>query len=235
MILENLPLDMAGALISGLLTVMVLSYLIEDNPLFRVATHIFIGVAAGYAGAVAWHNILKPGLVDPVLEGGLKTFLQFDYIVLVLLAILLFTKISSSTSRLGTIPMALLVGIGAAIVIGGAITGTLIPQSIAVMENLNPATAIGPGGESGWERVINVGIILLGSVSTFLYFRFSARSGDDGAPQRTAVGEVIAQVGKLFIAITFGALYAGALLAALVVFTERVQFLIDLVFDLLAG
>ena len=42
-----------GPIVAMLLTVMVLSYLIGDNPLFRIASHLFIGVAAGYACALA--------------------------------------------------------------------------------------------------------------------------------------------------------------------------------------
>lgn len=233
--LENLPLDLAGGLISGLLTVMILSYLIGDNPLFRVATHIFIGVAAGYAGAVIWHSILKPSLIDPLLSEGPLVFLQVEYVGLIVLTLLLLTKISPSSSQNGTLPMALLVGIGAAIVIGGAITGTLLPQAGAVMENLNPAAGSGPGGESGIERAINAGIILVGSIATFLYFRFSARQSENGQVLRTPLGEFIARLGRAFIAITFGALYAGALLGSLVVLTERVNFLLDLLLDLIAG
>ena len=52
--------DLFGGLLAWLLTVMVLSYLVRDNPMFRVATYLFVGVASGYAGAIAWHNVLEP-------------------------------------------------------------------------------------------------------------------------------------------------------------------------------
>jgi predicted membrane protein len=42
--------DPIGAIIGFILTIMVLSYIIGDNALFRLAIHIFIGAASGYAG-----------------------------------------------------------------------------------------------------------------------------------------------------------------------------------------
>src|SRR5512136_2039240 len=65
-----------GPIVAMLLTIMVLSYLIGDNPLFRLASHLFIGVAAGYAGALAARSVLWPGLLQPIVQafpGGLLT------------------------------------------------------------------------------------------------------------------------------------------------------------------
>ena len=59
-----------GPIVAALLTIMVLSYLIGDNPFFRLATHLFIGVAAGYAGALAARSVLWPGLLQPILQAG---------------------------------------------------------------------------------------------------------------------------------------------------------------------
>jgi hypothetical protein len=42
-------------------------------------------------------------------------------------------------------------------------------------------------------------------------------------------------VGKGFIAIAFGAVYAGAFAAVIVVLAERVQYLVDVVFALLGS
>jgi len=49
-----------GPILAALLTIMMLSYIIGDNPFFRLACYIFIGVASGYAGAMAWHQVLWP-------------------------------------------------------------------------------------------------------------------------------------------------------------------------------
>jgi hypothetical protein len=225
----------AGSLISALLTVMVLSYLLGDNPLFRVATYIFIGVAAGYAGAVAWHSVIWPRLLAPFFELGFGALTNLGLIASWLLFILLLFKASSVTSRVGNISLALMVGVGASIVVGGAITGTLIPQTMASIETLDPRVISPRTGEASFERVLNVLVIMTGTISTLLYFTFTVPESADEEPERPLALKIVASLGKAFIMITFGVMYAGALMAAVVVFADRVQFLRDVVVGLAGG
>ncbi len=232
-------IDLLGTIIAALLTVMVLSYLLRDNFLFRFAVYLFIGAASGYAGSIAWHNVLKPGLIDPFFSQGLAGILDSSSITTLivpwLLVITLLLKISPHTSRYGGLPLALLVGVGAAVVVGGAITGTLIPQSLASMDSLNPSEVAPLTGETGFERVINVLIMLVGTVSTLSYFRFSTRRAPSGRADLSPLMEWVSIVGRLFIAVTFGVMYAGALSATIVILAERLEFLWSAVSSLITG
>ena len=62
-------LDLIGALLGFLLTIFILSYIWGDNVLFRIATHLFVGVAAGYVTIVVIQNVILPQLFWPLLEG----------------------------------------------------------------------------------------------------------------------------------------------------------------------
>lgn len=244
-----MPVDLIGSFLAAILTLMVLSYLIGDNPLFRLAIHIFIGSASGYAGAIAWHNVLKPGLVEPLLEAGIGGMLEppvpATVIAPLVLVIVLLLKLSPRTARYGTLSMAILVGVGAAVVIGGAISGTLIPQTLASMESLSPTSVSPQTGETGLERMINVSLVLIGTVTSLLYFRFGQRQSltGEGEPPLAVIGRVIIPgpagllraIGKGFIAVTFGVMYAGALSASLVVLAERLQSLRDTLSGLLGA
>jgi hypothetical protein len=226
-----------GPILAALLTIMMLSYIIGDNPFFRLACYIFIGVASGYAGAIAWHQVLWPGLGDPIVQNGLATFTDPGLIVtvlipLVLIALMLF-KLSAATAPYGTLPLALMVGIGAGVLVGGAITGTLLPQSLAAMTTLDPRATAPQTGETGVERVINVIILLVGTLLTLMYFRFTATRSPSGETRRTRLMSVIAGGGGFFIALTFGVMYAGAVAASVIVLSERVQFLAEVVVNLL--
>lgn len=231
-----------GPIVAAVLTIMVLSYLAGDNPLFRIATHAFVGVAAGYAGALALRNVLVPGLVYPLASAGLSSLTNTHLILTVIvpwlfIALLLF-KLSASTARLGSIPVAFLVGVGAAVVVGGAITGTLIPQSAAAMNSFNPAVVTPQTGETGLERMINVGIMLVGTLSVLAYFRFATGKGGAGEGGRGLVywlGRGANSVGRLFIAITFAVMYAGAIATSIIVLSERVQFIRDVAASLLGA
>jgi hypothetical protein len=229
---ELLTIDFFGGLIAAILTIMVLSYLIGDNPLFRFATHTFIGISAGYAGTVALHTIIKPNLIDPFIEAGADGILNGEIFAgaqgrfLVgawLLILILLLKLSPSTARWGALPIILVVSVGAGVVVGGSLTGTIIPQSFEAMQSLNPGGGASPTGETGFERVINVLILIIGTLSTILYFHFTAKRGPTGEGQRSGVMSVVAYLGQIFIAITFGTMYAGALMASLIAMSERLE------------
>ncbi|MGD8864944.1 MAG: hypothetical protein PVI81_05095, partial [Anaerolineales bacterium] len=117
--MPELSLDFFGMIIAALLTIMVLSYMIGDNLLFRIAVYIFIGVASGYAGAIAWHNVIRPALIDPILQGGFSALIRPEavgtYLLPLILSALLLMKLSPRTARFGTLSVAILVGVGAAV------------------------------------------------------------------------------------------------------------------------
>src|SRR3990170_291952 len=237
-----LTLEFAGSLLGALLTVMILSYLLGDNPFFQLATHVFVGVAAGYAGAVAWHAILRPALVEPILTRRVLSLLfgpasdvggALGLLAPWLLVLLLLLKASPSTARWGSLPLALMVGVGAGVAVGGAITGTLIPQTLAAIGSLNPAASPLRPGETPIERVLTALLLLLAAVSTLLYFQFSVRRTPLGDGNRPLPSALLNGVGRVFIAITFGAMYAGALMASVAVLSERIQSLWDLIAQLL--
>ncbi len=59
--------EQIGLWTSFLLTLMVFSYLLGDNLLYRLAVFVFAGVAAGYSAIVIWDGILIPWLHDTLL------------------------------------------------------------------------------------------------------------------------------------------------------------------------
>ena len=212
----SLSADLVTGLVAFLLTVMVLSYLIGDNPFFRFAIHLFVGVAAGYAGAVAWHQVLWPKLFRPIVYGTLVERLLA--VIPLLLGILLLAKLSPRAARLGNPAMAYLVGVGAAVAIGGAVLGTIFPQTMATMNLFTPdSTGLA-------EKLFEGSIVLVGTITTLVYFQFGARATPAG-PQRGKFIQALGWIGQIFVGITFGALFAGVYAAAMTAFIERIHFL----------
>jgi hypothetical protein len=56
---EN-TLNIFTGLAGMVFTLMIFSYVIGDNFLFRLALYIFTGVSAGYIASVAWWQVLLP-------------------------------------------------------------------------------------------------------------------------------------------------------------------------------
>ncbi|HKJ27584.1 MAG TPA: hypothetical protein VJ965_08100 [Anaerolineales bacterium] len=211
-------LDLIGMLVSFVLTFLVLLYVFEDNALFRLAIYIFIGAAAGYAGAVAIKDVLLPRLFG----------LQYTQMLLVILwIVLLLMKISPKTARIGNPAAGLLVGVGAAIAIGGAIQGTLVPQVTSSGDIFSPRLMQTAGFGQTIGYFFQGLIVLVGTVSSLAYFHFGAKPAPNQIPTRHRIIEIISKVGEGFIAITFGVIFAGIYSAALTALIERLHFLIE--------
>ena len=75
--------------------------------------------------------------------------------------------------------------------------------------------------------------MLAGTVLTLIYFQFSAKRAADGSVRRNIIIEIPAWGGRVFIAITFGVLFAGVYMAALTAMLERLSSVINFVKPLL--
>jgi hypothetical protein len=222
----TISVELITGVLSFIITLMILSYLIGDNPLFRIATYLFIGVSAGYIAAVAWWQVLLPRLVLPLVSGDpVDQVLAF---IPLLGAGLILLKILPRLSKLGSPVMAYLAGIGAAVAIGGGLTGTLYPQISASVN----AFDLGAGalqGSNFLEIILNGVIILFGTVTALAYFHFNARTRPDGSVRRFGFIEALAWAGQIFIAITLGVSFAGVYTAALTAFIERISSLLSFI------
>lgn len=218
--------DWIGSLVGFVLTLAVFSYLIGDNQFFRIVLHLFIGVSAGFAAAVVIYNVILPRMFEPIYAGGRTE--QLLALVPIILAGLLVTKISPRFAFIGNLPMAYLVGVSAAAAIGGAVLGTLIPQTIASMNLLDVRTNQAFDADLGL-RLINGIIILVGTIATLAYFQFSRFSDDPEKSQLQTWIEGLGQIGQVFVAITFGFLFAGVFSAALTALIGQVLFLVDFI------
>jgi hypothetical protein len=198
--------DLIGGVLGFLFTVALLSYLIGDNPIYRLALHTFVGVATGYVTLIIIYQVLTPRLITPLTSG--DTNKAFLAIVPLVLFVFLIFKLSPRTAALGNISVACLVGVGTGVAVGGAINGTLLPQI-----QLTWVTG---------ETAINALLILAGTVTTLIYFQFWLRSNTSGgSPERVAVMRVLADIGQVFLVIALGVIYGGMILSGIAIFSER--------------
>jgi hypothetical protein len=210
--------DLIGALLGFVLTLFVFSYAWGDTPLFRFAVHLFIGVAAGYAVILTLYNVILPHLIFPFFSDNRREMILAG--IYLIPAALILTKMSPRLSKLGSPAMAILVGVGAATAVGGAVMGTLFPQvsaSITLFDRQNFLNAI---------------FILVGTLTTLIYFQFTTPKNPDKPTPRQQVVQLIGWIGQAFIAVTFGALFAGVYLASLSALIERFSFLWSFIYDL---
>jgi hypothetical protein len=204
--------DQIGLWIGFLLTLMVFSYLLGDNFLYRLATYVFVGLAAGFVTMVTVESVLLPWLRLTVQSGEMGNAV-LGAIPLVL-GLLLMLKGTRRFNRLGNLGLAFVVAIGTAIALVGAVSGTLLP--------LANATAASVGADA-----LNGFILVIGVISTLVYFQYLARRSPTGETRRGLVVRAVGALGQGFIVVTLGALYGGAILSGLVIFSERIAFILS--------
>ena len=213
--------ELLSALLGFILTLMILSYLIGDNPLFRIASYLFVGVSSGYAATVIVYYVLVPKLTQLQTDDPTQLILG---IIPLFLGTTLLAKLSPRISWIGNFAMAMLVGVGAAVAVGGALLGTLIPQARASIEAFDIRSSVNP-----LFTIFEGGVMLAGTIFTLAAFQFGAKRAPDGTPKRNALLEGAAWLGRIFIAITLGVLFAGVYLAALTAMIERLSSLIEFI------
>ncbi len=207
--------ELLGTWVAALLTLMVFSYLVSDNPLYRLAEHLFVGSALGYAIVVAIQDVLLPRLStlarDPVAS--------WHLLIPLLLGLLLLAKGRVSTAWLGNISVGFLFGVGAALAIGGALVGSLLYQ---VRDTILPLL---PGKGDGGSVIDNL-ILVVGTSGSLAYFYFTAGREREATGLRGGALRLGSVVGRWFIMITLGALFANGAMARVSLLVGRLQFLL---------
>lgn len=104
-----LPLvDVVGFWLGIFLTFCILSFLYKDNPFYKFAEHLFIGISIGYIVVLQYSDNLEPKLIDalPEKSGGA---LVLRLVGLVLVLMLFIKAISRKWSWVGRYPLAFIV------------------------------------------------------------------------------------------------------------------------------
>ena len=203
-----------GTWVAAVLTLLVLSAAWGESRLSRLGMALLAGAAVGYGGALAWHTVLRPRLAlvwaDPLGH--------WPLIIWLFLGLLLLARGLSSASWLSNLSLGYLFGVGAALAVGGAVLGTLVPQMTAALG------AVETGG--GWWVAANALLIAIGTGGVLFRFAYTGWSGEGALGKAWArlIG-AWGKVGYAFILAAMGALMAGAALMALALLAARLEFL----------
>jgi hypothetical protein len=206
--------DIFAVWLAAILTLIVYSYLLGDNPLYRLAQHIFVGSSVGYAVVVVVHSVLRPRLMEPLFQ---DAGANWPYLLPLVLGLLLLTKIRGSTAWSGNSSVAFLFGVGAALAIGGALFGSFLPQIQASWVSISPRTA------GGGVAAANNLLLSVGTICTIAYFYFTM--GVRGGPG-SGFARFASAIGRWVILITFGAIFGNRVMAYVSLLIERVYFLL---------
>lgn len=222
--------DLGPSLLGIFFTLAVFSYLLGDNPLFRLALNVFVGVTAGYLVYVACTLVLIPWTAARFVTGA-WTERTLACIPLVL-GIILFLKITRVASprltRLSGVVLAFFIGVGSAVAIGGAMCGTLLPQTWGLMRTFE-RELLAQEAQRGWLMLAgyigNGSMVLIGALATMLSFHYGKFGIEGREISASRLFTWVRRIGKFFIAAALGVIFAGVFQAGLTALIERIQML----------
>jgi hypothetical protein len=187
-----------GTWLGALLTLAVFSFLYRENPLFRIAEHVLIGVAAGYALVTYWESALLPLLFQPLFREG-----QLLLLGPLALGLLLFLRFVPRWAWLGRISLAFVLGAVSGAAIPAYTQAQIIKQ---VQSTMLPLTSLGHV------------VVVAGVCCVLLYFFFSR--------QREGVLGGVSRVGMVFLMVFFGATFGYTVMSRISLLIGRMQFLL---------
>ncbi len=218
-------------------TLAIFSFLYKDNPIYKLAEHVFLGAAVGYYAVVDTVNVFIPDLVVPLRDYAYhlagRPVEDYDkYLVSpgwrlfgLVFSIMLCLRLSKKFAWLSRWSLALIVGIYAGLRLTGDMQAYCISLVNATLLPLWPTQANGLITSEGgilwatWEgpSLLTNWLIVLGVASILIHFFFSV---EHRGPMKGA-----SRFGIMILMITFGSGFGYTVLA-------RVSLLIGRVVDL---
>tara|TARA_B100000427_G_scaffold268138_1_gene234031 strand:- start:1033 stop:1821 length:789 start_codon:yes stop_codon:yes gene_type:complete len=221
-----------GAWIAAFLTLGIFSYLYRDNPFYKIAEHVFVGVSAAYWAATFYWTQIYPNLFGRLFaaEGPLKEYYVIDkghdfsilYLFPLLLGIMMLLSVFRQFNWMARWGIAYTVGIAAGLKAFGYLKSNVIEQVRSTAVDLFSGTTPFFYSDSiAWygDTIFNKYVLLIGTLSALMYFYFSReQSGQYGRFTR---------LGIYFLMISFGASFGFAVMGRISLLIGRFKDLID--------
>jgi len=207
-----------GAWVATGLTLFIFSFLYKDNPLFKIAEHLYVGVSLGYTIVKTYDSVVMTLIIRPILDKG-----EWSLLIPVAIGTLMLARYVPKVAWLSRYAFAFIVGVGAGLAIPRTISSFILKQ---IEDTVRPLMTIAPGDGVTFSfdllspaSNLNAIIILFGVVSVLFYFFFSV--------EHTGTGKLVARAGIMFLMISFGAAFGYTVMARMSLLIGRLTDLIE--------
>lgn len=226
-----------GLWLAAFFTLAIYSFLYRDNPFYKFAESVVVGVSAAYAMVVGFWDTIVPNLIQRLLPQFAHDHLtpgmtlptdaaQFNNLIFLLplaLGIMLLCRLVPKGAWMSLWPLAFIVGTMAGLRIVGYTEGDLLSQVRDTISSLYV-----PGADTStpfmavWTTIwssVAACLLVIGVLCCLVYFFFSVE-------HKGAVGGV-ARVGIWYLMITFGAAFGFTVMGRIALLAARFEFLFD--------
>jgi hypothetical protein len=198
-----------GYWVAAILTISIYSFLYRDNPLYKFAESLFVGLGAGYWVCLLYHETIVPKLIQPLFFGG-DAGVAWLRIFPGVLAVFMLLRFFPKLSWLSRWALGFIVGMYSAVNITGFAQGDFVAQIHATMTM--PVSSGGP-----LAIILNVSTIV-GIFAVLIYFFFSKE-------HKGGLGG-FAKLGIWFLMVAFGASFGYTVMGRVSLLIGRMQFLL---------
>ena len=206
---DTIPYDRLIIWIGALATLSLYSVLYRENPLYRFAEHIFLGLATGMGLYMTWNTVLYPMWYKELTAG------HWAWILALVAGAMYYTIFSKRLSWMSRLVMVTMMGLSAGLSFR-AFFGTYMQQ---IGASFKPLVVYMPGDPAGtiYNSFTNIlFVVCIISVMSYFFFSFEQKSP---AIKRTA------HLGRWLMMIAFGAMFGSTVMARLSLFIGRLDFL----------
>lgn len=177
----------------------VYTYLYKDNPIWRLAETVYLGMATTYWFVYYFYNYISPAVQEWILVNG-----EYHYVLALLLGLAIFFRYVPSLAWIARYPMSFWVGYGTgyALAFGPAVWIEQVTASFVPLNSL--------------ENVL----LFVGILATLVYFFFTI------AKENPVIAGV-AEVGKWYIMIALGSAFGNTVLYRWNLFLARANTLLE--------
>jgi len=210
--------------LAAFLSLCILSFLYDDNPFYKFAEHLFIGVSAAYYLVLAvWDEIIRhllvklwPEVVVSLVEGvetNVSVGTRLWYLVPTVLGFMLLWRLAPKGGWIARWPLAFIVGWAA----GTNLVRYLVSDFAAQIAPTFVSLVVIENGSPDWIAMISAFVTVFGVLAALIYFFFSVEhKGTFGA---------ISKVGIWILMITFGAAFAYTVMGRIALLVGRMEFM----------
>jgi hypothetical protein len=217
-----------GIWLAAFLTVCVFSFLYRDNPFYKLAEALLVGISAAYWMVISLWTVIVPNLLGKIAPDfisrtampGTIANPEWVYWIPLILGIMLLCRLLPKGAWLSRWPLALIIGTTA----GMRMIGYLEADFVSQIDNTILPLAVWSTNEANgrafdfWQSLKNITIVI-GVIAGLVYFFFSVE-------HKGVVGK-ISRLGIWFLMITFGAAFAYTVMGRITLLAQRMEFLFD--------
>jgi hypothetical protein len=204
----------------------VFSFLYRDNPFYRIAESVVVGVSAAYWMVIGFWDVIVPNLIGKIWPAVVQAWAMpglagpeaeqnLAYLVPLILGGMLLWRLTPTGGWIARWPLAFIIGTTAGLRLIAFLHGDFLVQ---IRNTILPLTVFGAGGFDVWGSLQNV-LIVLSVLACLVYFFFSF--------EHKGVVGATAKVGIWVLMITFGAAFGYTVMGRIALLAIRFEFLLD--------